>query len=426
MTERAGECRRAYPAAGYEEAAYPAADAKAERKAWLYKMDNRNNTRNGKNNNSVLLLTVLIGFCILAIIEILYGQAQMRVEKERLALEEQNNQAVQELKAEWNQLKGTPNVGTETAAAVGEEKSDGEEPEKTLTNKEESPEQDGKDDGGGQDKKDDGDDKDDEEKEPEEDEKEYAMQIVFLGDSILDSDRDYNGVAGLIAESCNAKVYNMSMGGTTAALLPNEQYNFAKWESRSLLGVVNAILGNINTDIFDGYRAGEILKDCDFSKTDYFVIEYGVNDFLSRQIPQSRYLADGGTLAVDEVHTYAGALTHAVDLLKDHFPDSKIMIVTPHYCQIFEGGTFIGDAYSLNYGYGTLVEFSRCAGYVYDQNKEDKDGSVIFYNAFENSGIKAETADEYLADGVHLTEAGRRAYADYASRLIKVDFYPEE
>ena len=45
-----------------------------------------------------MLLVVLIGFCVLAIIEIVYGQAQMKVERERLELDEQNRQAVEELK----------------------------------------------------------------------------------------------------------------------------------------------------------------------------------------------------------------------------------------------------------------------------------------------------------------------------------------
>ena len=134
------------------------------------------------------------------------------------------------------------------------------------------------------------------------------MQIVILGDSIMDGDRTESGVADIISEQLNAKVYNMSMGGTTAALTTYEQYNFSTWSSRCLMGVVNGILGNINTDIFEGYAAGEILKTCDFDKTDYFIIEYGVNDFLTQQIPNSRYLEGGDTLAVDEVHTYTGAL----------------------------------------------------------------------------------------------------------------------
>jgi len=44
------------------------------------------NTRRGRQNINMLLV-VLIGFCVLAIIEIVYGQAQMKVELERLDLE---------------------------------------------------------------------------------------------------------------------------------------------------------------------------------------------------------------------------------------------------------------------------------------------------------------------------------------------------
>ena len=380
------------------------------------KMDDRNRARKGRQNSSVLLLTVLIGFCILAIIEILYGQAQIKVEKERLALEEENHQTVQELKAEWNQLKGAPSVGSESAdKAAGGQSTAGEtdKAEKILENTQEK-----------------------QEKNPAavsdnslvaavpaENEKKYDMQIVFLGDSIIDSDREYGGVASLISSSCNAKVYNMAMGGTTAAMLPGEDNDFATWDSRSLMGVVNAILGNIDPSVFDGYRAGEILKECDFSKTDYFVIEYGINDFLTGKIYQSKYLEGGGELEIDALHTYTGALDAAVVQLHNAFPDAGIMIVAPHYCQFFNGETFVGDAYSLNYGYGTLAEFAGAAGYVADQYKEDH---VFFYNALEHSGIDAYTADKYLTDGVHLTAEGRISYAEYAGRLIKADFFPEE
>lgn len=376
-------------------------------------MDNKSNMRKNKNSGNTMLLTILIGFCILAIIEIIYGQAQIRMEKERLALEEENHQAVQELKAEWNQLKGTPSVGSESVEEVGGEQSSAGETEKTLTSQNES----------GDSKAPAEQSKEDEEKQPEEDDKEYAMQIVFMGDSIIDNERENGGVAQIISETCNARVYNMSIGGTTAALLTDEQYNFAQWESRGLLGVINAILGNINGDILDGYRAGEILDECDFSKTDYFVIEYGINDFLSRQVPQSRYLENGETLGIDAVHTYSGALDAAVTMLLQEFPDAKILLIAPHYCQFFEGNTFMGDGYSMNYGYGTLVEFSRCTGYIYDHSEK---GKVLFFNAFEDSGINAETADEYLEDGVHLSAAGRRVYAEHAAKLILKDFYPEE
>lgn len=381
-------------------------------------MEHREHTRKSRYNGRVTLLAIMIGFCILAIIEIAFGQAQLKVEKERLALEQENSQAVQELQAEWNSIKNTESasqeetmqqnnnnttvqqmvdVGAQTGVVV-------EEPQQSDNTQNAA----GTQNTDGQSVVDEN--------------EEYDMQIVFLGDSILDNDREDGGVASLISENCNAKVYNMAMGGTTAALLPNEQYNFATWDSRSLLGVVNAIVGNINKDIFNGYRAGEILNECDFSQTDYFVIEYGINDFLAK-VPQSRYLEGGATLAVDDVHTYTGAISLAVKLLQDSFPDAKILLIAPHYCQIFNADTFVGDGYSIDYGYGPLVNYARGCGYVYEQNK---DKNVILFNAFEDSGINAETADQYLEDGVHLSREGRRVYADYASRLILADFWPEE
>lgn len=368
-------------------------------------MEQRGNGRRGKYQNNILLLTVLIGFCILALIEIAYGHAQMKVEKERLALEESNNQAVQELKQEWNQIKDGTSVVTdaeEQEQAVSSGDNAETEPSKVVAKEENEEET--------------------EEDLPDEN-RDYDMQIVILGDSIMDNDRSESGVAAIIGEECNAKVYNMAMGGTTAALMPTEQYNYATWDSRCLLGVVNAILGNINTDIFDDYAAGKILEECDFDETDYFIIEYGVNDFLTGQIPQSRYLEDGDTLAVDSMHTYTGALECAVDLLQDRFPDAKILLIAPHYCQVFNGTTFIGDGYSVDYGWGPLVSFARGTGYIYEQHK---DGSIIFFNAFEDSGINAETADQYLEDGIHLTPEGSRVYAEYVARLINVDYRPEE
>ncbi|MDE5939118.1 MAG: SGNH/GDSL hydrolase family protein [Lachnospiraceae bacterium] len=370
------------------------------------------NTRRGRQNINMLLV-VLIGFCVLAIIEIVYGQAQMKVERERLELEEQNRQAVEELKEEWRSLKeGSSVVTAESEAAPAASEADQEEAPARITkqemaNKNKDKTEENKEDAAAE----------------EEDDRQYDMQIVILGDSIMDGDRTESGAADIIGEQLNAKIYNMSMGGTTAALLPNDQYNFATWDSRCLLGVVNGILGNINTDIFDGYAAGEVLKTCDFDKTDYFIIEYGVNDFLTGQIPNSRYLEGGDTLAVDGTHTYTGALEDAVGRLRERFPDAGILLVAPHYCQVFNGSTFIGDGYSLDYGYGPLITYARGAGYVAGLFEED---GVFFFNAFEDSGIDAGTADQYLADGIHMTPLGARVYAEKIAKIIYNDYAPEE
>lgn len=341
----------------------------------------------GKHGGNAWLLAALLGFCILAIVEIVHGQVQIRAGKEKSAIEGERHRALQELKAEWNDLEG------DLVEETGSDKPMGEANEKNDAS------------------------------ESAEDERKYDMQIVFMGDDILDRDRENDSVAALISDACNARVYNMAIDGTTAAVLPNESTSLETWQSRGLLGVVHAMIGDISTDIFDGYKAGEILEECNFSETDYFVIEYGINDFLSGQIPQSIYLADGDVLNMSIVRTYVGALETAVDLLQDHFPDAKILLIAPHFCNFFDGKAFIGDSYSLNYGYGTLIDFARVSEYV---DALDKEGIVIYYNTMKDSGIDAYTADKYLEDGVHLSGEGRRAYADHASKLIKADFYRAE
>lgn len=368
-------------------------------------------TRKGRQSVNVLLL-VLIGFCVLAVIEILYGQAQMQIARERLALEEQNSRTVEELKEEWGKQQDGGSVAVmneETGTAGDEGKQDN--PSVKTTNQPKA------------EKTDAGDTADKKPEIDEDDNRNYDMQIVILGDSIMDGDRTESGAADIISEQLNAKVYNMSIGGTTAALLPNEHYDYNNWTSCGLLGIINAIQGNISPDVFEGYAAKEILETCDFSKTDYFIIEYGVNDFLTGKIPNSRYLENGETLAVKASHTYTGALEDAVNALKNYFPNAQILLVAPHYCQIFSGKTFIGDGYSLDYGYGPLVNFARGTGYIADQYKED---GVIFFNAFENSGIDAGTADKYLADGVHMTPLGARVYAEKIAEIIHKDYAPQE
>lgn len=242
--------------------------------------------------------------------------------------------------------------------------------------------------------------------EAQEPEAEQSLQIVFLGDSILDGYRDGTGIAYLTGVGCNAKVYNLAMGGTTAALTTYENANYAEWDSRCLQGVVHAICGNVDPKILDGYRAGEIFNTCDFSQTDYFVIEYGMNDFLSG-IPISDE---------DEVYnqyTYVGALRIAIMNLRETFPDAEIVLCSPNYAQFWgKDGAFLGDGNMVNNGGGTLAQYYRVCGNV------SADMHTLFLNAYEGIGLDAYTADEYLEDGIHLSEKGRRKYAEKLTEII--------
>lgn len=233
------------------------------------------------------------------------------------------------------------------------------------------------------------------------------LQIVFLGDSIFDNNRDGTGIPYLTSVACEADCYNLAIGGTCAAIELTEQYDNDKWTSKSLVGIVKAIRGEVSTECLEDTRAREIIDsgEVDFKNTDYFVVEYGMNDFL-RATPLT-----GGYSDFD-IRTYVGALRYAVSNLKDYANDATVILCSPNYAQFFNGDQFIGDGQSLNTGYGTLFDYKGICEYV------AKEQGAEFFDAYFGLGIDAYTADEYLEDGVHLSEKGRHLYADALAEMI--------
>lgn len=234
-----------------------------------------------------------------------------------------------------------------------------------------------------------------------------TLQIVFLGDSIFDNSRDGTGVPYLTAEQCGADVYNLAIGGTSATLEVGEHAESELWTSRSLVGVVKALNGEIGTEVFEGTRTKEILdnKEIDWSDTDYFVVEYGLNDFF-RGVP----LSDSENEF--NLFTYVGALRYAVSNLGSLAPGATVILCTPNYAQFYDGDWMIGDGNTVNTGYGTLFDYKGICQYVANESQ------VPCFDAYLDLGINGYTAEEYLEDGVHLTEAGRRLYADKLAHMI--------
>lgn len=244
----------------------------------------------------------------------------------------------------------------------------------------------------------------------EEDQKEPAgkdMQLVFLGDSIFDADRDGTGVPYLTSVQCNADVYNLAIGGTSASVELDVELRVEEWTSRSLPGVVYAMEGTIPSDIFEGTNMKKILDnpDVDFTQTDYFIIEYGMNDFFM-----------GAPIKTGDheynMKSYVGALRFAVRNLRALAPDATIVLCAPNYARFFEGDWMIGDGNTVNTGYGTLFDYKgACESVANEMN-------TLFLNAYNGLGIDGYTAEQYLEDGVHLTAEGRQLYADALARLI--------
>lgn len=234
-------------------------------------------------------------------------------------------------------------------------------------------------------------------------------QIVVFGDSIWDSTRDETGIAYLVSQYTGADVYNCAIGGTRATLKAGESSeNYDTWDSTSLSGMVNVAIGKVDPEIFlEGYITGGIIRNIDFSKTDYFIIAYGLNDYFA-----------GAPLNADnsnswDTHGYGGALRFAVDRLRNAYPDAQILLISPTYCQFWKDGYMYTDSNMKDFGGGTLTDYANvCQNVAETQN-------TLFIDGYSTLGINTYTAEDYLEDGVHLTAAGRELYAKAVSSCLK-------
>lgn len=233
------------------------------------------------------------------------------------------------------------------------------------------------------------------------------LQIVFLGDSQFDNFRDETGIAFLVMKYLQADIYNLSMGGTTFSLDRVDNSSTENWNARCGLGIAKAIAGQVSDSFFDGYEAHRQFAECDFSKTDVFVIEYGVNDFLANHPHTGRYENDP--------YSYTGAITDAVQVLKEKYPSAKVLICTPTYAYFNKSNNqngYTGDSNMTQNNYATLADY---AGAV--ESLTQKIGADC-YDAYDVSGITNSNYDSYLLDGIHMNEKGRRMYAQGVCRII--------
>lgn len=123
---------------------------------------------------------------------------------------------------------------------------------------------------------------------------------------------------------------------------------------------------------------------------------------VSQSDPESDY----------NLHTYAGALRYGVSNLQELAPDATIILCSPCYAQFYHDGRMVGDGNVTNPGNGTLFDYKGTCNYIANETQS------YFFNAYQDLGIDGYTAEDYLEDGVHLTEAGRKLYADALARMI--------
>ena len=237
------------------------------------------------------------------------------------------------------------------------------------------------------------------------------LNIVYFGDSIFDFHRDDGtSVPQLTSEMLGAQYINLAMGGTCASIDTSNKWDNENWDSTSGAGMAKAAAGLVNPEVFLDCAAKDLVinhKD-HFCRTDVFVIEYGINDYLS-----NRPIDDITNL--NNPTTYQGGLQHMISACRHVAPDATIVICKPTYCEFWApDGQFAGDYYVCPNKIGKNV--FDYMGKV--DNVDDPDKDIWAFEPNKEEGINIYNNAEYLEDGIHLTEAGRRRYAEMLSDYI--------
>lgn len=208
--------------------------------------------------------------------------------------------------------------------------------------------------------------------------------VVFFGDSVIGNYTDSSSIPGVVFGLTGAATYNCGYGGSAAAVNPADPGG-----SIGLPDIIDAFVRKDlsffprDEQIYLGMEA--YLKD-GAQEPQYFVINYGLNDYFSQYPVKDEDPYD--------VTTYEGALRKAVCSLRDAYPEARILLTIPNF-----------TSYSADDD--ERAEGNRFTDYVDAVLTVGADCDVTVLNNYADLGINIENHGDYLLDGVHPNEALR-------------------
>ncbi len=252
--------------------------------------------------------------------------------------------------------------------------------------------------------------------------KKCEYDIVFLGDSVIGNHAETFSVTSVMEERLGVDVFNGALGGTSMSFfcevnwesVPAAQWSMVKLAQAICTGDWTSQLAGISYSeyYFDvvrqvmGYFGERIhhLSQIDFSQVDILLIEHGTNDYNGGQP------LDSNEDSFD-VTTYGGALRTTVSLLQEKYPNLRIILVSPVYCEFLNRGN--AKCFETDFGGGVLDD------YVMMQKTIAEEYDLEWIDLYHNSGIWSDTIDIYTHDKMHLTVEGQQLIGDYISDYLE-------
>lgn len=204
--------------------------------------------------------------------------------------------------------------------------------------------------------------------------------LIFFGDSVFGNYSGGMSIPGIISGLTGATVYNLGLGGGTASRTDQSPL--------SLQEAVTAFFTG-NPSIFpEGHQAYfELTRYCSSAADEggdrCFIINFGLNDYF-----------DGCPIRSEDPWddtTYTGAIRTAVALIREHYPESRIILCTPNYSSLVTDASTAGDLKDYADAVLALAE----------------ELNVDVVDCFYGLGIDADNYAQYLGDTVHPNEMCR-------------------
>ena len=243
-----------------------------------------------------------------------------------------------------------------------------------------------------------------------------VLRIVFFGDSQIANGRnDGSDIPSLMATRIpNTVMYNLAIGGTSASVeATTSDVTPESLNSNCFLGMTYALSGKAdrNETLSQQHDILNTMNSIDPSKVDYYIIEYGANDFFNNA-PLEASIYDNIS---EQAHSYYFALCMGIDELRSISPNAQIYLISPFYgIYVDESGSYIGDSYIVSNGIGTLADYAKKMNNV----AEDKQCTTIDTMFQSKCDLYVDTASEYLMDNIHLTLKGRQIFSRIFAHYI--------
>lgn len=233
--------------------------------------------------------------------------------------------------------------------------------------------------------------------------------VVFLGDDQFDLGRkDNTSVSDYVEDllGTKANIINLGCSGVTATTALGTDND----TSMNFVNTAKFLNGQMDNTFFNNFpdaKAEAFLFDP--AEVDYYVVEYGINDFLQ-----------GKALVNDEKKSdttcYINAMTVGLDLLIQASPDAKIVLCSPVYSMFYgEDGSVLGSGNTYSNAFGRYMDY--CAGCTQLSSLHDSIAFDAFGSAIMN--INDQTISDYMEDdGIQLSRAGRNTFAAVVAHML--------